>query len=271
MSRLSDQNFLLTEQYKNASNLNARVALHQHFSINQQGWHPWVFDQLHIPATTQVLELGSGPGLLWRTNIDRIPPGWDITLSDFSAGMLAEARENLNALGRTFSFETVDAQSIPYADSSFDAVIANHMLYHVPNRPQALREIRRILRPGGRFFASTVGQTHLHELKQLVHEFEPDASSMSEQHAGAFGLAEAFTLENGQEQLAPFFAHVACAIYDDALVVTEAEPLVAYVLSSGTQVIPQDCVAAFTANIEQRIRRDGAIRVTKSSGIFEAS
>jgi hypothetical protein len=115
-----------------------------------------------------------------------------------------------------------------------------------------------------------VGRAHLRELKQLVQEFKPNASFMSEQSAGAFGLAEAFTLEGGREQLAPFFTHVDLHLYDDALVVTEAEPLVAYVLSGGTRAALQDHIAELTAYVEQRIRRDGAIRITKSSGMFEA-
>jgi SAM-dependent methyltransferase len=270
MSRLSDQNYLLTEQYGDASNLNARIELHRRFSVNRQGWHHWIFDQFHIPVTARLLELGCGPGLLWRTNLDRIPAGWNITLSDFSTGMLAEARQNLAGSGRAFAFETIDAQSIPYADGSFDAVIANHMLYHVPDRPRALGEMRRVMRNGGRFYASTVGGAHLRELKQLVQEFKPDASFISEQSAGAFGLAEAFTLEGGREQLAPFFTHVDLHLYDDALVVTEAAPLVAYVLSGGTPAALQDHIAELTAYVEQRIRRDGAIRITKSSGMFEA-
>ncbi len=55
-------------------------------------------------------------------------------------------------------FKEIDAQSIPFEDETFDAVIANHMLYHVPDRPKAIAEIKRVLKPGGRLIATTIGK-----------------------------------------------------------------------------------------------------------------
>ena len=100
-------------QYKDATKLDARVALHARFSINAQGWLPWLFEQLELPDRCSVLELGCGPAGLWVENANRIPAGWQIRLSDFSAGMLAEAEQRLRAIQRSFSFEQIDATSIP--------------------------------------------------------------------------------------------------------------------------------------------------------------
>ena len=76
-------------QYHDDSNLNARSALHERFSTNPYGWHRWVFDHLTtLPVQMCILELGCGPGYLWDANRDRIPAGWDLTLTDFSAGMV---------------------------------------------------------------------------------------------------------------------------------------------------------------------------------------
>src|SRR5437868_570166 len=62
-----------------------------------------------------------------------------ITLSDFSPGMLQEARQNLAGSPQSFSFQVIDAQSIPLDAGSCDCVIANHMLYHVPDRLYAFK------------------------------------------------------------------------------------------------------------------------------------
>ena len=59
--------------------------------------------------------------------------------------MLDAAWRNLVITGRSFKFEEIDAQSIPYETKTFDAVIANHMLYHVPDRAKAIAEIKRVL------------------------------------------------------------------------------------------------------------------------------
>jgi hypothetical protein len=76
MSKLSDQEFLLTDQYKNASNLDARIQLHRLFSINKYGWMRWVFDQFDLPPACRILDLGCGPADLWVQNLERIPAGW---------------------------------------------------------------------------------------------------------------------------------------------------------------------------------------------------
>ena len=94
-----------------------------------------------------MLELGCGTGLLWRENLGRVPHGWNITPSDAFQGMVQEAQQCLLHTDLELTFEVVEAQSIPYEKHIFDVVIANHMLYHVPDLARALSEIRRVLKP----------------------------------------------------------------------------------------------------------------------------
>lgn len=262
MSKIDDQQYLSTQQYNNADKFNDRVALHVRFSTNRYGWQRWMFDQLVLPPAGRVLEVGCGPGRLWLDNHERIPAGWDITLADFSPGMLAEARQNLHDL-RPFRFEVADAQALPFADAAFDAVIANHMLYHVPDRPRALAELRRVLRPGGHFYAATNGEAHLRELRELVGGFDPQLVAW-----GATALRD-FTLENGAAQLAPWFGPAELRRYHDGLVVSEAAPLAAFIMSM--QVAEHASAlqpAELVRHIEQIIQRDGPIGITKDSGVF---
>ena len=100
-------------------------------------------------------------------NRDRIPEGWDIALTDFSEGMVADAQQNLRERTHANKFAVMDAQSIEFEDKYFDAVVANHMLYHVPDRMKTFLEIRRVLRTGGHLYATTNGRTHLKELAWL--------------------------------------------------------------------------------------------------------
>lgn len=174
---LSDRRYLRENQYRDASNLTARGGLHERFSTNGYGWHRWVFDRLELPADGWVLELGCGPGWLWRENSSRVPATWTVMLSDFSQGMVREAERNLAAVGlgqrARLSFAVADAGAIPFGAASFDAVVANHMLYHLPDLAGALSEVRRVLRPGGRFYAATNGRAHLQELDELLARFDP--------------------------------------------------------------------------------------------------
>jgi ubiquinone/menaquinone biosynthesis C-methylase UbiE len=189
------QDYLLA-QYPDASNLNARTQLHQRYSTHLHDWQEWVYDQLDLPLSLRILELGCGPGYLRQRNLARIPKGCKITLSDFSPGMSAEARQNLScqdlAYSRcSFCFVVHDAQAVPFSDATFDTVLANHMFYHVPDRAQAFSEIRRVLDPGGRFYAATNDQAHMRELQELHERSEADAG----RRIGA--VTAPFTLENG--------------------------------------------------------------------------
>jgi SAM-dependent methyltransferase len=260
MARIDDLAYLRAEQYRTAENLRARIDFHERFRTNRYGWHRWVFDRLELPAACRILEIGCGAGSLWRENRSRIPAGWEITLADLSAGMLSEARRNLD---RSRGFVALDAQRLPFPDARFDAVIANHMLYHVPDRPRALAEIRRVLAARGRLYAATGGRDQFRELIDLVRRFDPGIALWEGRGA------DSFLLETGREQLAPWFSEIVLHRYDDALVVTEAAPLVAYVLSKAA--MPEPRRAAFAAFVEAELRRaGGALRIGKDYGLFEA-
>jgi SAM-dependent methyltransferase len=264
MSKFTDQQYLKNDQYRNADNLNARIAIHERFSTNPQGWFPWVWDILaELPAEAKVLELGCGSGALWMACPERIPAGWSVIVSDFSAGMLDSARRNLVALGRGFKFEQIDAQSIPYSDETFDIVIANHMLYHVPDRPKALGEIRRVLKPGGHLVASTNGEAHLGGLSGWLRRVDVEYD--------AARPISTFNLENAGAQLEPFFAQVTMSRYTDGLRITELPPLMAYLRSTSRG---GDATESVFAQLEQELagelQSNGAIYVTKDGGLFVA-
>jgi SAM-dependent methyltransferase len=265
----NDPEQLLTDQYRNAANLNARIELHRRFSTNRYGWMSWVFDHLRLATGTRILELGCGAGSLWAENLSRLPTSLDVTLSDFSPGMLEDARRTLGPAAERFRFEVINAQEIPYPDLSFDAVIANHMLYHVPDRERALAAIHRVLRPAGRVYASTVGREHLRELDEWRHRFGLE---------GVIGanheVAREFGLETGGGQLERWFSDVKLHVYDDALEVTEVAPLVAFICSSMTarQIVGRAAeIAAFTQFAEKELARRGSLHITKASGIFEGT
>jgi ubiquinone/menaquinone biosynthesis C-methylase UbiE len=264
MSKFTDQNYLKADQYKDSSNLDARAAIHQLFSTNSYGWFNWVFDTLlKLPADAKILELGCGPAYMWKECASRVPSTWDITLSDLSSGMLDSAWRNLVVTGRNYKFKEIDAQGIPFEDKTFDAIIANHMLYHVPDRPKAIAEIKRVLKTGGHFFATTVGDNHLQEITNwfwMIHKSDVWDS-----------FSNLFTLENGPDQLKPFFPNVTVSRYKDNLLVTELEPLVAY-LRSGVRAgeLSEDEFAKLESDLKKELKEKGKIFIQKDSGMFEA-
>jgi len=264
VSTFTDQQYLKGDQYKDSSNLDARVEIHKRFSKNPYGWMNWVFDHLlKLPEDAKVLELGCGPGYLWKENINRIPVEWRITLSDLSSGMLDAAWRNMVVTGRAFQFKEIDAQSIPFENETFDAVIANHMLYHVPDRPKAIAEIKRVLSPGGRLIATTVGENHMKETREWFQRV----------HIGKIweSFANPFTLENGLEQLKPYFPHVNLSRYQDNLQIMEVEPILAYIRSSiRAEELSEEELIHLQRDLEKELKEKGGIFISKDSGLFEA-
>jgi ubiquinone/menaquinone biosynthesis C-methylase UbiE len=256
----------LKQEYRDGTRLGQRVNLHDLFSLNHYGWYPWVFDQLQFPNNGQFLELGCGPGLLWKRNSERLSD-WEVTLSDFSAGMLAQARSNLQDI-KTFNFAVVEAQSIPFADDSLDAVIANHMLYHVPDRDRAYAEIHRVLKPGGQLYAATNGQFTMRQYDEIIARFSSEA--LQKHKAGEAEIPQSyFYLENGYVELSRWFSPVLEHRYEDALVVTAAEPLVAYVESSGH--LKGQALLNLQRHVGEVIRLQGALHIDKIAGILIAT
>jgi ubiquinone/menaquinone biosynthesis C-methylase UbiE len=265
MPKLSDQSYLLNDQYRTTANLNKRIAIHNRFSTNPYGWFRWVFDQFDLPARCCLLEVGVGVGDLWRQNFCRLPQGWQVFLSDFSGGMVRQARENLMGMRQAFCFARIDVQDLPFDDDSFDAVVANHILPHVPDRRKALAQICRVLRPGGKLYATTIGDKHLAEILDLVGQFD---LKLFQVHAED---PIEFTLENGFAQLLDLFPDVRLDRYIGSLCVTEAGPLADYILSSARLGVAKNMRDILVDFLNRELaRNNGAIWISKDSGIFVA-
>jgi len=247
----------MQKQYGTAQNLNTRAALHALFSTNPLGWSNWVFQQYDLRPGQAVLELGCGSAGMWQGRAGELQ-GVKLLLSDFSRGMLDAARENTRGLPGV-EYQVIDAQDIPHPGASFDVVIANHMLYHVPDIDRALGEFSRVLKPDGVLYATTLGNGNMEELHDMLRRFYPGNAFDS--------ITAAFRLENGAAQLRRHFANVELRRYPDSLHITRAQPLVDYVLSMSGM----EDASEFAQHIEGLIARDGAIDITKDAGMFTAS
>lgn len=258
----------LIEQYKSPTNLEARIAMHERFSVSEKRWGEWVFDQFEITSQSRILELGCGVGNLWWLNQERIGEEWSVVLGDFSQGMIEKVQRKLAGIEMDFLFAVLDAGEIPFGDGRFDVVIANHMLYHVADVNRTLQEIWRVLRPGGILYASTNGVDHMAEMEGLTPESVP--------FMPVGEVIGKFTLQNGGERIGRIFGDVELRRHEDGLVVTEVKPLVDYALSrisifAGEATVNQKMRQRFMEQVAQKMDElGGSIRITKDSGLFIA-
>ena len=255
----------LVEQYKTAVNLNVRIALHRRFSHNPVSWFSWLAGQMDLSKARRILEVGCGNGELWQQMDPSLLLSKEIHLTDISAGMVEDASRYLGqSKNRPFIFETVDCQNLPYETGSFDCVVANHVLFYVKNLNQSLAEISRVMKDDGIFYCSAYGKHHMKEITSLVQEFD-SRITLSE-----VALYELFGLENGEELLRQQFLDVKQVLYEDYLLVDEAEPLLDYILSchgNQSEILNQRQLE-FKSFLQKKIREQKGIRITKMAGIF---
>ena len=246
-------------QYRTSEPLESRVDLHERFSTNRLGWHPWVIGRIARHLSGEVLEVGCGTAALWSKTDQALPELKRLVLADYSTAMATAARDNTLGVPGDRACVVADAQRLPFPDGAFDAVLCFHMLYDVVDIDAALAEIARVLRPEGVVLFSTNGKEHLKELDELVARHMPGAGWPD-------SLAQ-FTLENAQEVLSGFFREVELEVYPDSLVVTEVPPLLRW--ARGVPGAPLD-VSEFEKAVRRMMSSRAGLHVTKSSGLLLA-
>lgn len=254
----------LKKQYRDASNISARISLHKEYSQNPVSWFNWLFEKCALECGANVLEIGCGDASLWTQNIEKIPENISVTLTDISYGMIKDATRNIGEDDKRFTYEIMDAHRLYKLDDSFDVVIANHVLFYCDDLDMVCREIKRVLKPGGTFICSTYSSRHMKEISELVKGFD-DRIELSAGH-----LYERFGKENGKQILGKYFKNVEWNQYEDELFVPTAEPVVEYVLSChGNQnryIV--DRYKEFVSYVKQKT--DNGLYITKDAGVFIA-
>jgi SAM-dependent methyltransferase len=220
-----DDPVLVREQYANESNLRARQQLWKNVEGENATLALWrVLSKLH---PRKVLEVGGGQGELAERM--QMELGADVTFLDQSERMVDLARARGIA-----DVHVADVQALPFADASFDTVVAAWMLYHVENLDQGLGELARVLEPGGRLVAVTNSVRHLEELRGLFGTFME-------------GYGSRFNSENAEERLGRHFASVERTDTEVVAVVDDRDVLERYRGSLGfdTNPVPDDLPLPF--------------------------
>lgn len=219
--KMKEQSYV-ENQYATTDKLQQRIDFHNRYSTNKQGYYPWLFEQCVFEEGMTILELGSGKGDIWADHMSAVSANMTVVLSDFSEAMVRTLKDRFKVCRVTV--KQIDIESIPYEAEQFDVVIANAMLYHVPNLDQGLKEVARVLKTGGTFYASTFGTDGFMNFMTKSLEFVGIQTSTN--------ANTSFTLENGGDILGQYFRQIDRRLYDDQLVITDTDDLIAYICST---------------------------------------
>lgn len=257
MTNVINDTTTVKNQYTSSANLNTRISIHDKYSTNKMGFSNWIYSNYKIEKGMRVLELGCGTGSMWVGKSAQIENCSKLVLSDFSEGMIETARQNLTAYNK-IEYSVIDIQNIPLEDDSFDVVIANMMLYHVPDIQKGLSEVKRVLKTDGTFYAATYGE---HGIIQYL------ASLLND-----FGITDTtnknFTLQNGAAILSQKFSQVHRFDYKDSLAVTNLDDIIDYIFSLSNMTsfnnLPRDEIK----KVLQKHVVNGVLNVPKEYGMF---
>jgi len=263
--KITNMECKVKEQYSTPENFNLRCKLHS-YNINKTDWNNWCFNEMHFPKKARILELGCGTGVFWKKNGDNIMDNWSITLSDLSKGMLQSAKENLEKTNHKFIYKEIDAQHIPYEDESFDVIIANSMLYFVPDIEKAISEIKRVLVKGGTFYATTSSRQSMWQLNELIKNFDAKLGLHDN------GMCYRFNLEEGYLLLKKYFDEINTEIFEGKIIVDQVEPIVNYKASTikGSSVLVGEKKEEFSKYVEDYLKKNGNLSITTKGGILKA-
>ena len=259
MSEINDT-AVVKHQYANADNLNTRISIHDKYSTNKMGFGKWIVSNYKIDKGMKVLELGCGTGDMWKHEDAVIKSCSQLVLSDFSEGMVETAKENLSGYDN-IEYRVIDIQKIPYEDETFDIVIANMMLYHVPDIDKGLAEVRRVLKKNGSFYCATYGEHGIIEyLSKILSVYGVEDT-----------INKNFTLQNGAEILGRVFCNVEKLEYTDSLAVTHVDDMVDYIYSLSSMTSLNNVPRNEIRETLLKNMTDGILHVPKEYGMFVAS
>jgi SAM-dependent methyltransferase len=254
--------YLRNVQYADPNPLCARANIHAKYGRGD--WFSWLASQSDWPSDGDVLEVGCGAGWFWAEASPYLPPSLRIQLTDISFGMVKQAVTQVRENGHWNQVRgcVADASHLPFPDASVDAVLASHMLYHLPDPREALAEMARVLRSNGTAVIATNGISNMRELFDLRRSV----------FGGRDGdqLSAAFTLENGRPMVEAVFATVDLRKYPDVLVCTEPRDIIDYLTSSppGDRASENRLQALHEAVAAAFAKSGGKFIVTKDVGVF---
>jgi SAM-dependent methyltransferase len=257
----TDRSWLQDVQYRTDGSLAARQPIYacQHPRLNLPAL---VFELAGLTGDEFVADVGCGNGG-YLAELARRRHAGPVLGVDLATGMLDAARRRAPRARLIAG----DAAALPLRDHTSDLTLAMHMLYHVPDPRAAVRELRRITRPGGHVLVMLNGPGHLRELRDLIATALPEPPEGGPQTFG-----DRLRLDRGAHLLASEFTTVTRHDFTSELLIPGTQLAEVYLRSMvTTQALPEP--GSFVEAVARQIPlgQDGIFRVQTHSGCLICS
>jgi 2-polyprenyl-3-methyl-5-hydroxy-6-metoxy-1,4-benzoquinol methylase len=260
---------LVRQIFTNESNLLIRQDIHDTYTVPKMDYIGWALSCVHWQGDEQVLDVGCGPGR-WATVMQEHLPDATYYGLDLHTGMTH------NHPVRT-TLGIGDIQQLPYADNTFDVVMANHMLFHVPDIEQAIRECRRVLKPEGILLTATNSVNNMPEFHVLFRRAITLLAPPGTSHIQIpLPSSHLFTLESGTRFMSRQFFAVVRYDLPSALVFPDVDPVMLYLESTRPMREPQlpegilwdDVMVIVREQLTRLLEHFGEVVINKLAGVL---
>lgn len=265
MHKPTDRKHMTEVSYKTPNKLDVRRQTHALYTEPKRNFYATVLNQIEWTGNEVVIDVGCGSG------------GYTADVQERSARYIAgDLSFGMAASVPTQDRLVLDVQALPFAPQQADVVLANHMLYHVPDKTAALQAIAQVLKPDGRLIATTNSRHSMQEMYQLLDQAARILNL--ETHFTDLRTALAFNTENGEEILGRVFSRVKHIRLDGAFVFPKPAPLLAYINSMSewykdaiTNGVTWSQMDTTIANLlETHFQNHDTFRINKVSSVFVA-
>lgn len=257
----TDRETLTQHAYATDDKLRVRQQTHEQYTVPRVDFMAWVLDRIAWRGDEWVLDVGAGQGGYFAATAARIPQG-RLVAGDLSFGMVRQQAD----CAVPGWHANLDAQALPFPADTFDVVLANHMLYHVPDLDRALADIRRVLKPEGVLVAATNSIHNMPELATLRRRALLVLTNFANRGVlDVPDISERFSLENALPALGRHFYAVARYDLPSRLEFARPEPLLDY-LDSLRDLREADLPAGITWERFMEVVRQQVLRLMGYAG-----
>lgn len=250
------------------------VAMREKYAVPRIDFPQWAMNGLAWRGGEKVLDAGCGFGQYYGPLHDRVP---DVTYYgiDLFPGVLAA-----HPAASTGRVSIGDITALPYASGTFDVVMANHMLYHVQEIDDAIREIRRVLKPDGVLMATTHSVQTMPELRVLLRRAVIILTQQPPSAVRApLAATDLFGLENGTRMLGRHFYAVSRFEIPSTMIFTTLDPFLSYLYAMRDMLelyLPPDVswesvIDVLREQVTQLIHQWGEVPISRLAGVLVAT